>query len=391
MKRRWLRVVLPGNWAGIFLVTYIGFQAVVWAVQGGIVPPDVPHDFLLVLAAVAYGAYRVGAFHPVLRPDYHDWLARTPWTPRHPLPVGPVHLVPQDMVVVGLLTLLGSRHPNLHPVVVPLIALVSYLAMLCLTLWLCRVYAVAYVLTFGLGLLVRFIPHMSRMWIVVAGLTLLSYVGLRQSLALFPWTRDWFDNQYWLAMSTESAMEKYRKDLLGWPFDRLEPRPAEHSVGYGPGILLSLLAGWWLYAVLAIIPRAEARIAVGEFFCVIVCMALVGTRLQLYIKGHASPMNFWGRVLTFRWIIPGYDQVYVAPLVTLFLASASASATIKFRLPGEFTAPATLTLMMLATLLIGPSLTRWRLTGNHRIHHGFPTQKFALAANSLEQRELVEL
>ncbi len=56
-------------------------------------------------AVAFYVAYRV-SFHPVYRSDYRTWLANTPWNASKPLPLGPVHLIPQDLAVLALLLLL---------------------------------------------------------------------------------------------------------------------------------------------------------------------------------------------------------------------------------------------------------------------------------------------
>jgi hypothetical protein len=34
----------------------------------------------------------------------------------------------------------------------------------------------------------------------------------------------------------------------------------------------------------------------------------------LYEYGFAPPISLWGRFLHFRWVIPCYDQLFVAPL-----------------------------------------------------------------------------
>lgn len=48
-------------------------------------------DNIVISLLAMYGIYQVVAFHPLGRPDYRDWLKRTPWTCGLPLPVGPVH------------------------------------------------------------------------------------------------------------------------------------------------------------------------------------------------------------------------------------------------------------------------------------------------------------
>ena len=42
------------------------------------------------MCAVMYALYRVLTTHPVMQNSYYQWLRGTPWTSRHPLPLGPV-------------------------------------------------------------------------------------------------------------------------------------------------------------------------------------------------------------------------------------------------------------------------------------------------------------
>ena len=65
------------------------------------------------LFATAYTVYRLAAFHPALRPGgYYKWLSGTPWTSAKPLPLGPIHLVWQDVLLVGIVV--GVFWPRLQ-------------------------------------------------------------------------------------------------------------------------------------------------------------------------------------------------------------------------------------------------------------------------------------
>src|SRR6266852_3804842 len=116
MIKRWLRVTLPHDtFVAAFVLAYLLVEGLfpawvqwVWGVQ----PPHELGDSLLHLAALVYSVHRVISFHPVFNSAYQNWLAATPWTSRNPLPVGPIHLVIQDALVLGILACLaGARHP----------------------------------------------------------------------------------------------------------------------------------------------------------------------------------------------------------------------------------------------------------------------------------------
>src|SRR5262249_30265485 len=89
------RLIRPPGWVFFcFMVVYIVLRLPAWIGLGfwGIAPAvgKRPTDGLLVIAAIAYGVYRVVAFHPFYRADYRAWLEWTPWSSRKPLPIGPV-------------------------------------------------------------------------------------------------------------------------------------------------------------------------------------------------------------------------------------------------------------------------------------------------------------
>ena len=73
-----------------------------------------------------YGLYRVGAYHPVFRRNYYDWLMTTPWTQQLELPLGPVQLTGEEAPFVGLAMLLAAGPEKQLIVGVPVAFLSSY-------------------------------------------------------------------------------------------------------------------------------------------------------------------------------------------------------------------------------------------------------------------------
>ena len=117
---RWNRLVLPPWWAiSSFLLIYLIAESLClyvgwWLDLPGDAKQFVETRWVVVgTGAVVFAMFRVG-FHPVHRPEYRAWLACTPWTAAKPLPLGPVHLIPQDGVILALLLLmLGTAGPEL--------------------------------------------------------------------------------------------------------------------------------------------------------------------------------------------------------------------------------------------------------------------------------------
>lgn len=370
---RWIRVVLPPRWAiGIALVLYLIPEAWYFWWQWWVGLPGAGEELLRFRDALAgaicagYGAFRVLAFHPALRPAYRRWLELAPWTSRKPLPLGPIHLVAQDIVVLAIVLLL-LHDSQTRFVFVPAAFLGSYLVVLCLSLMLTDVWKVGYVLAFGLGLVVRLgnLPAVSLC--LLAALYAVAYFGLRRSLALFPWQApEWWEKL--LAGFKPNQMEA-PKSGLGWPYDHLSFNLPDRLIPRKDAVLLSLLPGWYLYAVVALIPDYNDPSPIlalaflgGSVMCVV-------GRIANYCAIHWPPISLWGRIWTFRWIIPGYDQVLLAPLCVLLVVVASVMTCILGAPPG-IVIPLALSLELLITLNMGPTVKRWRLTGNHRIAPG---------------------
>jgi hypothetical protein len=332
-----------------------------------------PALVIVVLSALAYGVYRVAAFHPFFRPDYRAWLERAPWTSRKPLPVGPVAWIPEDLLILGVFALLTSisEHPGAHPVVVATLPLLSYAVVLSVSLFATGTSAFGYALAFALGLAVWLGPNRWALLAAAVGVNLIGWVGLQRSLARFPWA---LERQEAMWESFREALGEKRSDWqyrCGWPYDRLLRDPAEPlRIGQADALLISMLAGWWLFALTSLIPDPRDR-DLFRIMAVIVGSGGFGAfRLLLYCAGYASPISLWGRIVTFRWIVPGYDQVFVGPIGTFLTGSLGIGAFLTWRWPGDAALPACFALTLFVALSCPPSLKHWRLTGQHRLVFG---------------------
>ena len=107
---RWLRVTWPPGWAlALAALLWAGFDGGSLLLERGLGIPyytmdSVKEVILGVASLLAAGCatFRVAAFHPAFRPGYRQWLCDTPWTSRKPLPLGPIHLVPQDVLLIAI-------------------------------------------------------------------------------------------------------------------------------------------------------------------------------------------------------------------------------------------------------------------------------------------------
>ena len=405
----WLRVVLPPMWVIVLLAIVYGlinavhFGSELFGFRAN------SHDFhelclmLISFAALAYGVFRAIVFHPFWRLAYREWLLGTPWEHPQPLPLGPVHLVWQDLVVVGTLALLVTLHSNLsasdHFAVAALIFtfLLAYLIPLTPTFTMEGSQHFGYAIAFGLALVIR---TMSFVWLslpIAVAVYLLAWVGLSKALGRFQeWNLDWFAERGLVFKSYDDLQEQARQKLLGWPFDRVSPKKSPLRISYRHGLLLGLLIGCIVWAVIGVthdamfhrdvmtslcswpdVTHGDPKMTVMFHMLVSAVILASVSRVFVYCWGYLPPLNLFGRLMRFRWVIPGYDLVIVTPLCAVLVARFLPPWLLEMGWPVEYLVPLTVTLCALILINVGPSVERWQLTGNHRVVPGMMLQQMS--------------
>ena len=192
-----LRQILP-HWVAIvgFVGMFLLFEGPVlyfeWKLGQRVLGLKMrPGTMIICFAAAFYGIHRAVALHPFYREDYCKWLEMTPWTVQKPLPLGPIGLVFEDGLVLGILMLLTLTQPVHHSVRVLNVFLVFHSLFLAGTFWRTGVGTMGYLALFGLGLAVHFWMSPWACFAVAAAVYLIVYDGLWQSLARFPWQLEW--------------------------------------------------------------------------------------------------------------------------------------------------------------------------------------------------------
>jgi hypothetical protein len=313
----------------------------------------------------AYGIFRATGFHPFFRPEYRAWLEQTPWTSRKPLPLGPIHLVRQDVVLLALV-LLALHGTPFGRVQVLDAFLLAYLSALSISFWVTGPWWMAYIVLSILGLAVR---SVLCPWFAFATLAVaygIAMIGIRMALAQFPWPDSEILNELRRQFLVNS--DARRKSLLGWPFGQLASVPDDVKIPPRDAILAPLLAAWWIYALISNISEGQERLAFpGVLFFYLTIVVLI-VRLVTYLGRYRPPISLWGRIMTGRWIIPGYDYVLLGPFCTLLTALVGVIAV--FRAGSAYctiTYPLVIAAFLIVALNCPPSLEKWRLTGHHRI------------------------
>jgi len=385
---RWFRVVgPPGYLVWGVLIWWLGIE-MIHALFG--VPLFRLRDIACMGAAGLYGVLRVTTTHPQFDFEYLGWLSLTPWQPHKPLPKGPIHLVVQDVVLIGTIMLASAHGRTLPWEAVPLAFSSAYALVLAVSLIAIDQRWLGYATLALIGLVVR-LSYDSSLVALAAALALVgpwAYGCVSVTLKTFPWTgraSQWRDSlrrsfqvfatghkQYF----NQGVNFEHPQSEVQWPFNRLHAR-AVPPLGREHRVAIAMLAGWWLYVIFSI-PRADEAVmaALGMVYPVGVIIA-AGVRLVAYSAHHHPPISFWGRIFTGRWIIPGYDVVFLTPLAALLIGAATPSLLFfTLHLPPAVVLGFSVTTVLLVLTLGGPRLANWQLTAPARIVSGGRNAQF---------------
>jgi hypothetical protein len=312
---------------------------------------------VLIVACVLYGFNRIKP-HPVVNPAYLRWLATTPWTPRLPLPLGPIHLVWHDWVLLATAAALANYDAGLNPAW-PLIAFGGVFLLLGMIALSSTSSPEALLLAVAFGGLLFTDGEPSLIAVILAAMYAVFYIGLIRSLKRFPWGKA-------PPVPQSAAAARGLAAGLGWPFAVLSPDRVDAAVKYSSAIRSAALIGWYVYAWVHLWePLVNYQ---GLCVCAVLAGVLMGViRYSIYVRENKSPISVWGRICTGRLVIPRYDYVMLAPLATFLTPVVVVCTGRQMQSPLPLVAALAAGAGVLVSLAVGPSLRHWRLTGGHRI------------------------
>ncbi len=371
-----LRSILPPGWV-LFLLTllYVLADGVVLAVAMVFEHRFSLHlytpwisQYVLLLGCALLGAYRIIAIHPLFQADYRHWLEASAWSARKPLPAGPVHLVWQDAVVLLLIGMLALRYPGVNPMDFICTFLFTYLMSAVFVLALVQAWVLPYAMAFGMGGVVLAQRSSLAICAIFLVLYIIAWVELRRTLRDFPWNLG-----RWEAFLRSGTLKgPQRQQLLGWPFQLLSPDRATPSLPFHQALLISLLSGWWVYVLF--LSDSQPGEAEMPYWAVVMIGAFC--RVVVYCTGYLPPLNLAGRVFRMRWIIPGYDKVFLVPAIVLVTGYVLPRVLLENGWQASSVYPVCTAIVLLLLFLPGPTLRAWRLTGSHRIYPLMPKREF---------------
>jgi hypothetical protein len=311
--------------------------------------------FVILIGSAVFAVCRAG-FHPAHDKGYRNWLKLTPWRPGQALPLGSPTLRWIDVALLSAWALFVRFHAHGNWLLPPIVALTAYTFASLAAMATARRWE-GLVLCWGLPAML--IPGFDapQLAAIAGAMYLLAWRGITQGLRTFPWESE----------------PVWHKHLATWPWSRIGPNtiePTPRRKFAGACLLISATLGWCVACILARIgSRAEAAdMRRGVFqVCATAAIALPVARWAFYRIGCRPPINFWGRIVKGRWIIPAFDRIYVAPLLLLFTLGAVLVALKLSGLPPPAMAGLFCTAALTATFTLPPSMRDWRHTGQFHV------------------------
>ena len=356
------RTVCIIPFAFVYILTY---SANIWlAPFDEPVPVEIVNVRLAIVlfTTVLYAVHRIINFCPLFRSGYGQWLTLSPWTFEKPLPMGPVHLTWVDSFVIGSLTSLVYFDGILNPTW-PAIAFLSVQTVLLAisTLLIEESKPFSYVFV-GIILLpftvFPFRNHLIALLVLVILYTM-TYASYRMILKNFPW-----NTSFWKS----DPIKKLRKQaienrVIGFPHRIFNAKDSLPSLSFTEAIICSLLITWYLHIIRWLINEPYD---LTLFFMAAILLSFF--RLLAYVcPCYGPPISLWGRICKFRFIIPGYDKIFLAPICIIAASIILPCSLATIGIGKTWGIEISVFVLLLLAFSFPPSLKKWRLTGKYRM------------------------
>lgn len=377
--RGWFAPVLPPTWVVVLYLAFpIAFEAVcLWIRTSDVYRADSDMQELyirmqaarngaLAMGLLFYALYRVVSKHPWYRSDYAEWLKLTPWRDGLPLPLGPVRIVPQDGLVL-LATWLWSLNGQVLHVgvllalfIVPFV--IAHLIPLAFSSGADRVCTILMALAVAAWLR----PTSPFFMLILAACYAVVLSGLSHSIRSAIAGDHCAATKFASLFIPKDSASRFRDLDLPFPYAQLSPMPRFPAISLRSALLLSATLAVWLVAVVDYFP-VQARDFTAYYLALIGLFMAILFRSVHYVGTYAPPISLLGRLMNGRWIIPGYDRVFIPsicagiPLLVLLLMQHTAPRHLGWTSPIALFAGCSIVLGM------RPSYRQWALTGQHRI------------------------
>ncbi|QDT70940.1 hypothetical protein [Lacipirellula limnantheis] len=391
----WLTATLPPNFLKLVLVGAIFFWGLersfytLLQLEIGQLPDDFqqvsgPRVWLL-CCLVGWATWRAYMINPIYQSRFRAWLETTPWNPGGQLPFGRIELASQDAVCLSAAMIAFWHWPG--SLWVPLAFLLPFIAILTFANSVKKQYVAA-------GTAVGLLTMLPVLALAMQPLLALACVCAAAAASEWGWRSTLRDYPWELVPTSKFQIDVTKQQeadgsCAWWPL--VHPWRGTQIAPLLNGRETLLLAGFcgWLAVnatmtinsmeehdavmqnrpVADVVHRALPLVAGG----VGLIAALI--RLYSYAIWCAWPISLHGRIKTGRFFIPGYDRVFIAPLMTLAAGLIIPRVLLLLGAPTAATAFVTMFVIVLAAAGMRPTLATWSLTGEYRLMLHTPVDK----------------
>lgn len=378
------RFVLPPPWAVMLaLIIYATPEAFVLFTDGiqrfrlARSPVSSAQVGVLMYATVAAALLRLWLTHPIFRKDYREWLLATRWQPAKSLPLGPVYLVPGDVLLIaGISALIAVRHPDYSPWLVPLVYLFVYLLLSAFAFFRLGPRRFGYATLFGVGCVVMWLNIVPVAAAIAAGTYLIAVYGLQQSLRKLSDFEPGVAERILNSQNIGSGADNRTKSVdAAWWIAKLAAQRSPIHFPWFDGLCITFTVGWLTTCLLMLLVDRNWRILLepdktyaGLLLAFPLFAGLIIARVVAYVDACRPPISILGRIFTGRLIIPSYDRAFVAPICALLGLFAGMMSIVVI---GMAAVPLTVMFVIGSLLLTEPAYRDWILTSNCRIGPNF--------------------
>ncbi len=329
--------------------------------------------YFAIFCCLLYGGYRVIAAFPPSQPSYFNWLVATPWQHGTAFPVGPLYMrfYWTDVIVPTILIVTQWRNPEIRVVWLIGALLIGYLGLLTIVLGVTRQKESCYAMVMAFGLVIVACIKIGAFAGLVVLVLMYGFAVFAQNrmFQFYPWDTSakmlrTFGTNF--EKRSESTRKNQDVSFMRTDFSFAGPQNVD-TIGFVDSVGVSILLGWWTFVVMLIGHAASSDSLATMWFHLI---PFVGPflRLMTYVGVGRPPIGLFGRLATGNWIVPGYDRVFINPMIGCLVAVLMLWGGSAMGMASELYVPVSVAVVTWIAISGKPTYWEWRLTGQHSRH-----------------------
>ena len=326
------------------------------------------HGLGMLIVALIAGARHASSF-PLNDIKYSQWLLALLWSPEKPLPFRRYRLGWQDGFSVAILILLAWNDPYVSPWYIPVAYLLAYSTIMCkVPTYTCDyVHLGIYCAAVLVGLFIWRSPPVLFALAMIIVIVLHPRIQRSASRLYLGHPNDLPDH---------GAARQWRRHLSGlsgrgeqfqyFPYNMIREPVSRFRFSISLAILVSCGTSMILYAISIDSRGIDQADEIPPWGFAVFLAAIPALRLFLYGFGRRAPLSLRGRFVHRYWIIPGYDQIFVAPIVVFLVGQLAYLVGMESGLKPPSAFLVALAPSLYLSLRMRPFVDEWICTGDYQ-------------------------